>query len=246
MDALICHTDEAKNRLVREFEIDAERVWLIPHGPLLHDAKCYSMDASKAMLSLPQDETIVLWQGIIRPYKGLDFLLQSWREIQAKELKARLVIAGTGEANLLEAIKAQVERLGLQESVYLDFRFIPNKELVSYYQAADIVVFPYREVTASGALMTAVSFGKAIVATNVPAFRQVLRDKETALLVEYGDTEVLASLLSLLIQDPKERARLASNVASSNDFDSWSAIARRTRQCYASVLQETRGEAISR
>src|SRR5260370_6894830 len=96
MDALICHTDEAKGRLIREFSVDPERIWVIPHGPLLHDARRDSVKASKAALSLPENETLVLWQGIIRPYKALNFLLQGWRRIDARRLNARLLIAGTG------------------------------------------------------------------------------------------------------------------------------------------------------
>lgn len=245
MDALICHTNAAKSRLVREFSVDPNRAWVIPHGPLLHDAKTRSAQVSKAELALPPDETLVLWQGIVRQYKGLDFLLKAWSKIDARTLKARLLIAGTGESELLKAIKEQIARLHLQESVRVDFRFVPDEELPKYYQAADVLVYPYREVTTSGALMTALAYAKAIVATNLPAFREVLRDKETAFLVEYGDVDALASSLSRLIRDPKERERLASGVASSGDFNSWGRIARETRKCYASVLQDGRAETIS-
>jgi len=243
MDALICHTDEAKGRLIREFSVDPERIWVIPHGPLLHDARRDSVKASKAALSLPENETLVLWQGIIRPYKGLDFLLEGWRRIDARRLNARLLIAGTGEPKLLQAIKDQVAQLGLQESVRLDFRFIPDKELPTYYQASDILVYPYSTITTSGALMTALAYQKAIVATNLPAFQEVLRDEETALLVDYCDVDALARCIRRLIRDPKERERLALGVATSGDFNSWSRIAGRTRQCYASVLNSARTEA---
>ncbi len=245
MDALICHTEGAKNHLVREFSVDPKRVWVIPHGPLLHDAKRRSMQASKAQLQIPEDVTLVLWQGIIRSYKGIDFLLEGWRTIDASRLKARLLIAGTGDSGLLKATREQVARLGLQDSVSLDFRYVPDEELPTYYQAADIAIYPYRDVTTSGALMTALAYRKAIVATNLPAFREVLRDKETALLVDYGDVSALGSTLSGLIQNPKERDRLAFGVSSSANFNSWSRIARETRRCYASVLQDGRAAAIS-
>jgi glycosyltransferase involved in cell wall biosynthesis len=245
MDALICHTDAAKSRLVREFSVDRKRAWVIPHGPLLHDAKTRSAQTSKAELCFPQDETLVLWQGIVRPYKGLDFLLAAWSKIDARSLKARLLIVGTGESGLLKAIKEQIARLDLQESVRVDFRFVPDEELPKYYQAADVMVYPYREVTTSGALMTALAYQKPIVATNLPAFREVLRDEETALLVEYGDVDALASALGQLIRDPNKRERLASEVASSGNLNSWGRIARETRQCYASVLQDKRAETIS-
>jgi glycosyltransferase involved in cell wall biosynthesis len=246
MDALICHTQEAKSRLIGEFAIDPERVRLIPHGPLFHDSARRSVEASRAQLSLPEDATMVLWQGIIEPYKGLDFLLEAWSKIDAPRLNARLFLAGTGESRLLETIKEQVSRLGLQKSVRLDFRFIPDEELSVYYQASDILVFPYREVTTSGALMTAMAFKKAIVATNLPAFQEVLRDGESAVFVNHGDVDGFASALRTLIREPEQRERLARGAGSSGNGDnSWSGIARETRQCYAAVLEEARAESIA-
>ncbi|MGB7435019.1 MAG: glycosyltransferase family 4 protein [Candidatus Acidiferrum sp.] len=238
MDAIICHTDEAKRRLVREFSLDPERVSVIAHGPLLQDAKLRSVRASKAQLSVPENEVLVVWQGFVRSYKGLDFLLESWRKVDALGLNARLLIAGTGESGLLEAVEEQVDRLHLRESVRLDFRFIPDPELPTYYQASDILVYPYREVTTSGALMTALAYRKAIVATALPAFREVLQDGETALLVNYGDVDGLADALTRLIRNPQERERLAWGVVASDNFDnSWAHIAGETRQLYTTVLQ---------
>jgi glycosyltransferase involved in cell wall biosynthesis len=238
MDAIICHTEEARRRLIREFSVDPERVSVIAHGPLLHDAKLRSVQASKAQLSIPENKVLVVWQGIVRSYKGLDFLLESWRKVEALALNAYLLVAGTGDSGLLEAIKQQVYRLHLEESVRLDFRFIPDEELPTYYQASDILVYPYKEVTTSGALMTALAYGKPIVATALPSFREVLRDQNTAFLVNYGDVDGLADALTKLIQNSKEREYLARGVASSKNFEnSWTHIARQTRQVYTAVLQ---------
>jgi glycosyltransferase involved in cell wall biosynthesis len=245
MDALICHTHEAKSRLVHEFTVDPRRVRVIPHGPLLHDAKRHAVGELKAKLCLRGHETLVLWQGIIRPYKGLDFLLQAWCEIACINLNARLIVAGTGEAGLLKSIKENVERLGLHESVRLDFRFIPDEEVATYFEMSDVLVYPYSDVTTSGALMTALAYRKAIVATNLPAFHEVLSDKEDALLVNYGDVGALASALSELIRDPKKRESLAHKIAARADLNSWSHIARETRRCYALLLQTGRAEELS-
>jgi glycosyltransferase involved in cell wall biosynthesis len=245
MDAIICHTDEAKSRLIREFSVDPERVTVIAHGPLLHDAKLRSVQASKAQLSVPENKVLVVWQGIVRSYKGLDFLVESWRKVDAIRLNAHLLIAGTGESGLLEAIKEQVQRLHLQESVRLDFKFIPDEELPTYYQASDILVYPYKEVTTSGALMTALAYGKPIVATALPAFKEVLKDGKTAFLVNYGDVDALADALTRLIRNSKERERLARGVATSDKFEnSWTHIARQTRQLYTAVLQGVRVDVV--
>jgi len=246
MDALICHTKDAKERLIREFSVLPERIWVIQHGPLLHDGKRQSVEASKEQLSLPNGETLVLWQGIVRSYKGLDFLLDAWCNVQNQALGARLVIAGTGNPELLREIHERVMGLGLAESVRLDFKFIPDEELPAYYQAADVVVYPYKEVTTSGALMTAMAYGKAIVATKLPAFQEALRDGETALLVSYGDVDGLANALVRLIRDRKERDRIGTAVTAANDpGESWNRIAKATRRCYASVLQGSSAGAVA-
>ncbi len=139
-----------------------------------------------------------------------------------------------------------VTRLGLLESVRVDFRFVPDEELPTYYQASDVLVYPYREVTTSGAPMTGLAFRKAIVAATLPAFQEALRDRKTALLVNYGDVDALASALTRLIRDPKERERLTFAAASSANFDnSWTRIAKETRQCYTAVLQDARAETFS-
>jgi glycosyltransferase involved in cell wall biosynthesis len=241
MDALICHTKDAKDRLVREFEVRPEKIWVIPHGPMLHDAKRETVEESKIRLGLSPAETVILWQGIVRSYKGIDFLLESWNKVQAQNLNARLVIAGTGEPELLKDIQEQVEKLGLAKSVRLDFKFIPDEQLPTYYQAADVLVYPYREVTTSGALMTAMAYGKAIVATKLPAFYEALRDGETALFVNYGDTGDLAQALTRLIQNKNERERLGAAVAAADHSEtSWTAIARTTRECYLSLSSKSK------
>jgi glycosyltransferase involved in cell wall biosynthesis len=192
-------------------------------------------------------ETVILWQGIVRSYKGIDFLLDAWSKVQARNLNARLLIAGTGEPEFLKDIQEQVERLGLPKSVRLDFKFIPDEQLPTYYQAADVLVYPYREVTTSGALMTAMAYGKAIVATRLPAFHEALHDEETALFVNYGDAEELAETLVRLIQNKNERERLGAAVAASDRSEtSWTTIAKTTRKCYESLLSGPPSEAVAR
>ncbi len=117
---------------------------------------------------------LVLWQGIIFPYKGIDLLLNAWQKVEAHDEAACLVIAGTGAPELLEQIREQVSQLGLKR-VHLEFRFITTEELVALYRAADIVVYPYRAITTSGALATGLALGKTIVASDLPVFREFLR-----------------------------------------------------------------------
>lgn len=235
-DALICQNETARKQLITEFGVETHRIWLIPHGPMFHDNQNVTKPQARTRLGYTPDECVVLWQGIVLPYKGVDFLLDAWQRIQARGAKARLVIAGTGEQKWLDGITQKVRALGLEASVELKLRFLTVEEVALHYQAADIVVYPYREISTSGALMTGVSYRKPLIATNLPSFREILRDGEDSALVEYGDVEGLAGIIDRLIQNPSERDRLSAGLASASAApDSWAPIARETLECYESL-----------
>ena len=236
MDAVICHSDAIKQQLITQFAIAPKRIWVIPHGPFFFDSSGSSVPAVRSKLGVASTDAIVLCQGMIKPYKGIDFLLDAWKEVQKSGTTARLVIAGNGERSQLNAIREKVYSLGLDSSVELFFRFLSVDEMLSYYQAADIVVYPYKAATTSGALMTGVTQRKAIVATTLPPFREILQHGKSALLCKYGDTAELASSLLCLIKDPSLRAKLADEAATlSHGSEAWRQIAAQTKNCYASL-----------
>jgi len=237
-DALICHTLEAQRLLAKEFAVDPKRVSLIPHGLMFHDMPRRTVAEARVRAGFQGQECIVLFQGFIAPYKGLNFLLEAWSLVHRQRPGARLVVAGSGQARWQAELREQVRALGIAASVRLDFRFVPVEELPVLYQAADILVYPYNEITGSGALMTGLSFQKPIVATDLPAFCEVLEDGRSALMAPYGDTERFAVALIRLIDDPALRDRLASQAAQIPE--SWASIARKTRICYESLLSGER------
>lgn len=235
-DRLICHDATAAGRLTGEFGVDPGRISVIPHGPLFDNTQ-HSPAGSRSRLGFAGDECVVLWQGILRPYKGVSFLLKAWRKVLDSGLQARLAIVGTGEPELIRAVEEEVTALGLGESVRCDMRFVSVEELADYYQGADILVYPYGEITTSGALMTGIGYGKAIVATSLPAFTRILTDGEDALLVPYGDVGQLARSLSRLISDPPLRRRLGAHLAERRiGAPRWPDISRQTMECYESAL----------
>jgi glycosyltransferase involved in cell wall biosynthesis len=237
-DALICHGAEAKSRLISEFKVPTERIWIIPHGPLFDNKPEISVLEARAELGLPCAETIVLCFGVINDYKGIPFLIDSWRLLIASGAKARLIIAGTGAADLLADIRQKVINLGLESCIDLELRFISVEELPLWHLAADILVYPYKGGTTSGALLTGMNYGKAIVATRLPFFIEHLRDGENAALIDYSDAESLARTMGRLINDKAERSKLAQGVrAMRTGCSSWMEIARATRTCYERVLE---------
>jgi glycosyltransferase involved in cell wall biosynthesis len=234
-DVLICHGEQAQAELVRDFGIAKEKIWVIPHGPLFNDGPRLTPQEARERLGFA-DEPLVLCLGVISEYKGVPFLLDSWKKLKAEGTEGRLVIAGTGDQRVLSEIKEKVAD-GLTDSVSLWLQFVPVEQLPVLYQAADILVYPYKAGTTSGALLTGLNYRKAVVATRLPFFQEYLKDQETALLVDYGATDDLAAALQLLIQQPQRRTQLASALTrQAAQGIGWPEIARKTRQCYEATL----------
>ncbi len=236
VDRIICHSNHIQMRLWTEFSVPVEQVSVIPHGPFFYDLVSTSPNNMSQRIRGESDKVHVLWQGIISPYKGVDLLLRAWQQVEAQTKNCSLMIAGTGPLDLLDQLREQVRSLKLQR-VELNLRFIPTKDLLELYQAADVVVYPYRAITTSGALATGLALGKAIVASDLPVFRELLIDRENALLVDPQDTTELTGALVELARDADLRHRLAETVSAMNFGDqSWQSIAKKTSQAYEIAL----------
>lgn len=238
VDVMIAHDATTKQRLEKEFGIATQRIQVIPHGPLFGERSAERSRRERERLRLPQDTCIIACQGIIRPYKGIPFLLDAWKLVLASKPAAVLRIAGTGDADILEEIRRKVAEHGLQDSVILDLRFLSVDEVEDCLDSADVLVYPYREITTSGALLTGVNYSKAVIATRQPAFDLLLANEDNALLVQYGNEAALADAMTRLIEDPALRHQLGAKLSKS-EFRAvgWTHIADETTKTYQDALQ---------
>jgi glycosyltransferase involved in cell wall biosynthesis len=236
-DRIICHSETVKTRLRNEFDVDGAKISVIPHGPFFYDLQSRDTDKTIEQFALPKGKAIVLWQGIIFPYKGIDLLLNAWQKVEHSGSEAGLVIAGTGSPDILDQIREQIGELALR-NVHTHFRFVSTEELVALYRAADIVVYPYRAITTSGALATGLALGKCIVASDLQVFREMLTDGENALLVDAGDSEDLSTALLKLLVDNQLREYLSQRVTDMNFGDrSWLSIGESTKKIYLALVR---------
>jgi glycosyltransferase involved in cell wall biosynthesis len=233
-DRIICHSDSIRTRLGAEFTVPQEKVAVIPHGPFFYDLPATNSEQTLRSFEIEPGKLLVLWQGIIFPYKGIDLLLNAWQQVEADIDDVCLLIAGTGAPEFLEQIREQINRLNLKR-VKLHPRFISSEELVAIYRAADIVVYPYRAITTSGALATGLALGRTIVASDLPVFRELLTNRENALLVDPQNSSALSGALTELSKSFALRQQLASKVEAMHFGDqSWLSIAAKTIACYES------------
>jgi glycosyltransferase involved in cell wall biosynthesis len=221
-DAVVVHSEHGRRRLTRELGIDPARVHTIPHGAFAHLAQ-----APPAPPPHETDKPVVLCFGLMRPYKGLDVLIEAWRGIE----HAELWIAGMPRMDI-SALRAAAP-----PNVRFDARFIGDDELPAYFQRADLVVLPYREIDQSGVLFTALAFGKPLLLTDVGGFPEIAATG-AARTVPAGDPAALHHTLVDLLADPAELAEMASRArAAAAGRYSWEQIAQAHLRLYEQLLK---------
>lgn len=237
MDLVICHTMETRDTLELDFNLPSDKINVIPHGPIFHDCPGLSKEDARRKLGISR-KSVVLYLGYIRQYKGLPFLLESWAKVVEKNYDSCLVLAGQSDNKYKNKLMELVDSLGLKRHVKTDFTFIGVADLPVYYQAADILVYPYKAVTQSGALMTGMPFGKPIIATSVGGLKEVIDNGRNGILVEYGDVPGLTEAISRLMVNKEERERLGKNALDDCKVKySWETIAQETLSCYWKALE---------
>jgi glycosyltransferase involved in cell wall biosynthesis len=147
------------------FEIPPGKVRVIPH-PSYIDVYPNLVDQQTARyeLGLGHDDFVYLYLGQVRPYKGVDLLLDAFDPIARSQPKARLLLVGkSGRFPEILEIK---QRARAHPQVISNFNEVPDGDIQLYMNAADVVVLPYRTGLNSGMLQLAYSFAKPVV---VPA-----------------------------------------------------------------------------
>jgi len=142
----------------------------------------------------------LLFFGFIRPYKGLDTLLNAVGLLKDKDIS--LTIAGEFWAGKDEFL-SQVYQLGISEKVNIIDRYISEDEMRDFFSAADLIVLPYRQAVTSGVIATAYGFGKPVLATDVGGFHEIVKDGFTGKLVHPDDPQAFADGIAWFL-DNKE------------------------------------------
>ncbi len=253
-DAVIVHTEGTARRLRDEVGLEPQRVETIPHGPLDYLTRLPEEAPLPAELAAaPADAPVILFFGLLRPYKGVDTLIEAFAHLgdraaggdprrgeAAGEGGRRDAPARSGAPELWIAGMPRMPLEPLRElaarapgTVRFLPRFVADPEIPALMRRADILALPYREIEQSGVLHAGMAFGKAMVLGDVGGFSEAGR-RGTARLVPPGDAAALAATLAELIDQPGRRAELedAARAAASGE-QGWDAIAARTLDLYA-------------
>jgi glycosyltransferase involved in cell wall biosynthesis len=226
MDAVVVHSEHGAARLRDEAGVDPERVHVIPHGAFDYLTRLPSEEPLPAELAAVE-VPVILFFGLLRPYKGIDVLLEAFRSVEGAELWI------VGNPRMPTAPLHAMAPPGVR---FVE-RFVTDPEIPAYFRRADIVVLPYRQIDQSGVLYTALAFGRPLVLSDVGGFSELAERDDAARVVPPGDPEALAAAINELLVDPAERDRLGQAAAdAAATAYSWDSVAGRTMDLYRTLL----------
>ncbi|MDD2227815.1 MAG: glycosyltransferase [Candidatus Cloacimonetes bacterium] len=163
----------------------------------------------------------MLFFGLIKPYKGLDVLLDAMPLVLSKIPDAKLVIAGEVYGDSSPYHK-QIDYLGIARSVETHFRYISEPEVSSFFSNANLCILPYKSASQSGVIATSYSFGVPVLASDVGGSGEYILPGETGDLVSPNNPVKLAEGIINHFSQEKD---MRPSIMEYNKRHSWSSLA---------------------
>lgn len=228
---IITHSHFAKNEVKKVYNItDNSEIKIIPHGNYINNYKnIIGRIEARNKLKIDEKEVVLMYFGLIRPYKGVFELIEAFKGLNV--LQKKLLIVGKPCSN--EIAKNILKRCNKNENIKTIYEFIPDNEIQIYMNAADVVVLPYRDILTSGAVILAMSFSKPVLAPAIGCIPETL-DIEGSFLYEPSEKDGLVKAMRQVFDADLEKMG-KHNFELAKQFR-WDDIAKRTYDVYRECL----------
>ncbi|WP_163669967.1 glycosyltransferase family 4 protein [Adonisia turfae] len=226
---LIVHSETAKTEVAQKFCLtNQQRIHVLPHANYIgsYPNTTTRQDARRS-LNLPESGLVLLFLGTIHPYKGVADLLQAFKKLNSTN--TYLVIAGkVKDQGLADELTTAAKN---DAHVRYLPGFIPDEQLQIYMNVANTIVFPYREFLTSGAVILAMSFGKACIAPRRGHIGEVL-DDVGAFLYDPDLPDGLLQALHASMQPPERLDKMGQHNYQVASHWTWDMITEKTLAVY--------------
>ena len=169
---------------------------------------------------LPTDRPLLLFFGLIRPYKGLDVLLEAMALLKRP---VHLLIVGEFWQGGLTTYQTQIKHLGLTECITVIDEYVPDGMLAACIDRANVVVLPYRSATQSAVVQTAFGRHKPVITTNVGGLAEAVENGRTGLVVPPENADALANAIDHYFEEDLE-SQFEENIRMGNGRFSWDGL----------------------
>ena len=215
-DVVVVMTDTARERLLAGFDVDADKVIVIPHGAATPPVSTSRRRSRAATNARSQRRPRLLTWGLLGPGKGIEWAIDAFAELADLDPAADYVIAGATHPKVREhagegyreMLVDRAERSGSGSSVSFDDSYRDLESLTDLIRSADLVVLPYDsdDQVTSGVLVDAVAAGCPVVSTAFPHAVELLASG-AGIVVPQRDPAALAAAIRSVLTDADRATR---------------------------------------
>ena len=239
-DILMAHSRIGEQELKRLHQVDRKSVAYVPLGNYLYTAsQLKSSDEARQILNIPLGKKVLLFFGQIKVVKGLDVLLEALAEVIKIRKDIVLVIAGKVWKDDFDKYQKIIDDNSLRKYCRLYIRYINDKELGTFFGAADLVVLPYRRIYQSAVLLTAIAYGRPVLVSDIGGMKEIIEHEYTGFLFTAEDKTDLAKQIAIILNDRSLMEQVVDNATELMvQKYSWKEIGRQTTVYYRQALSD--------
>jgi len=190
IDAFVALSQSVKN----DVQIFSKKPCVVtPHPMYDNFGTAISREEALKNMNLSNDFRYLLYFGLIRRYKGLDLLLESFADERLKKYPVKLIVSGEFYEDSKPYLDI-IEKHNFHDRIILRTDFVPDDEVANYFCCADLITLPYRDATQSGVTQIAYYFEKPMLVTNVGGLPEIVPNRKSGYVVE-PDSQAIADAL---------------------------------------------------
>jgi O-antigen biosynthesis protein len=190
------HSTSSLPEIQKHLNVPQEKIVVVPHGNYVGVyPNTITRAEARQKFNFTSEQTVFLFLGQIRKYKGIDDLILAFNQVQQKFPETHLIIAG----KTMDAInfkELNIEPI-VRSKITLVERYIPDHELQLFFNAADVTILPYKNILTSGSLLNAMSFSCPVIVPLVGMTKEIIKDGDNGYLYEL---ESIDSLVKAMIK----------------------------------------------
>lgn len=241
VDKICVHTATTKQELIDQFEVDPDKVEIIPHGIIYSDVAEETITSRakslKAKYKISPETLVISSLGIQSYYKGIDILIDLWSNEKDFYANPNIKLMVVGKNSNLDY--SPLEGIG---NVIIENERISNEDFQAYLEISDVILLPYRKISQSGMLFSAIARNKPVVISNIGGLPDPLEIGNVGWNIGTADEESLGKTLKELVQCPEMVRSLHRNSVEFQkvkDYYSWESISKKLRSLYDRLIYQS-------
>lgn len=234
---LIVHNEYSKKELTRIHPTLSNKTSVIPHGNYLDYAGPQpDKKVARERLNIPQNADVLLFFGQIKEVKGLDVLIKAFALAKKNNSNLYLLIAGKVWKDDFSKYENLIDDHNLKNNCILKVKYIPDEDVQYYYSSADVIVLPYRRIYQSGVLLMAMSFGKAVLTSDIPGMTEIVTDNKTGFVFPVDNVQELARRIHVIMGNKQliANVEISAKKLMIEKYD-WRSVGQSTLKAYSTI-----------